>query len=186
MLDTPGFHHLHLNSTDPDAAIDFYTRAFPTTSRTRWGGLPALTSPNNVLMLFERVAAPPPTRRRPRSGTSAGTCSTRRPRATASRQTASAFLPLYTGDGGGTVLISSDTWPGPTACWDARWSKSKKRRRPACSPPASAASVTSRVPTTPSSSMPATNRRSASTTCTCGRRTPSAPSSGTRRTSTPR
>ena len=25
MLPTPGFHHLHLKSIDPDAAIDFYT-----------------------------------------------------------------------------------------------------------------------------------------------------------------
>ena len=28
-LPTPGFHHLHLNSPNPDAAIDFYTRARP-------------------------------------------------------------------------------------------------------------------------------------------------------------
>jgi hypothetical protein len=25
-LPPPGFHHLHLNSTNPEAAIDFYTR----------------------------------------------------------------------------------------------------------------------------------------------------------------
>jgi len=31
MLPTPGFHHLHLNSVDPDAAIDFYERAFGAT-----------------------------------------------------------------------------------------------------------------------------------------------------------
>jgi hypothetical protein len=31
MQETPGFHHLHLNSVDPDAAIAFYTRLFPTT-----------------------------------------------------------------------------------------------------------------------------------------------------------
>ena len=31
MLATPGFHHLHLNSVDPEAAIDFYTRQFPST-----------------------------------------------------------------------------------------------------------------------------------------------------------
>ena len=42
MLPAPGFHHLHLNSVDPDAAIDFYTRQFPTTAKTSWGGLPAL------------------------------------------------------------------------------------------------------------------------------------------------
>ena len=26
MLPAPGFHHLHLNSVDPESAIDFYTR----------------------------------------------------------------------------------------------------------------------------------------------------------------
>ena len=55
MLPAPGFHHLHLNSVDPDAAIDFYVRQFPSTSKTSWGGLPALTSPNNVLVLFTKV-----------------------------------------------------------------------------------------------------------------------------------
>ena len=33
-LPAPGFHHLHLNSTDPDAAIAFYVRQFPSTSKT--------------------------------------------------------------------------------------------------------------------------------------------------------
>ena len=61
MLPAPGFHHLHLNSVDPDAAIDFYTRQFPSTSTASWGGLPALASPNNVLVLFSKVATPPAT-----------------------------------------------------------------------------------------------------------------------------
>src|SRR5712671_4725749 len=61
MLPAPGFHHLHLNSVDPDAAIDFYTRQFPSTARTSFAGLPALTSPNDVLVLFTKVATPPPT-----------------------------------------------------------------------------------------------------------------------------
>ena len=52
MLPPPGFHHLHLNSVDPDAAIDFYVRQFASTAKTSWGGLPALKSPNNVLVLF--------------------------------------------------------------------------------------------------------------------------------------
>ncbi len=61
MLAAPGFHHLHLNSIDPDAAVDFYTLQFPTTVKSSWGGLPALTSPNNVLVLFTKVATAPPT-----------------------------------------------------------------------------------------------------------------------------
>ena len=61
MLSAPGFHHLHLSSVDPEAAIAFYTRQFPTTSKATWGGLPALQSPNNVLILFTQVATAPPT-----------------------------------------------------------------------------------------------------------------------------
>ena len=74
MLPAPGFHHLHLNSVDPAAAIDFYTRQFPSTSKSSWGGLPALASPNNVLLLFSKVATPPADRAADRrSGISAGT-----------------------------------------------------------------------------------------------------------------
>src|SRR5262249_31063880 len=61
MLPAPGFHHLHLNSVDPDKAIAFYLRQFPSTSKTRWAGLPALASPNNVLIVFSQVDRPPPT-----------------------------------------------------------------------------------------------------------------------------
>jgi hypothetical protein len=56
MLPAPGFHHLHLDSVDPDTAIDFYVRQFPTSTKTSWGGLPALSAPNNVLVLFTQDA----------------------------------------------------------------------------------------------------------------------------------
>src|SRR3954464_6804804 len=59
MLPPPGFHHLHLNSVEPAAAIDFYTRQFASTLASSWGGVPALASPNNVLLLFSKVATPP-------------------------------------------------------------------------------------------------------------------------------
>src|SRR5712692_5751628 len=36
MLPSPGFHHLHLNSRDPEAAIDFYTRQLASTSKASW------------------------------------------------------------------------------------------------------------------------------------------------------
>ena len=113
MLATPGFHHLHLNSVDPEAAIAFYARQFPSTKATRWGGLPALASPNDVLVLFTRVTSPPATS--PPSAIwhfgwhvtdSRATLETYRQRGGVE------LLPLYTGDGGGSVLISSDTWPG--------------------------------------------------------------------------
>ena len=60
-LPAPEFHHLHLNSVNPEAAIDFYTRQFPTTSKDTFAGQPALKSPNDVMILFTRVDTPPPT-----------------------------------------------------------------------------------------------------------------------------
>ena len=118
MLPAPGFHHLHLNSVDPDAAIEFYVRQFPTSDEDPLGRPAGARG-------AERRAGPvhpgrDPARRRPRrprSGTSAGTCPTRAP---ASRSIEARpdleLLPLYTTDEGGSVFVSSDTWPskGPT------------------------------------------------------------------------
>ena len=59
MLPPPGFHHVHLNSVDPDAAIDFYVRQFPTSSKGIWADLPALLAPNNCMILFNKVDTPP-------------------------------------------------------------------------------------------------------------------------------
>ncbi len=112
MLSTPGFHHLHLRSVDPEAAIDFYTRHFPTTRKTRWGGMPALESPNNVLILFEKVDRPPPTE--PQSAIWHFGWHVQDSQATVARfkeQPDVTMRPLYTTDEGGSVLISSDTWP---------------------------------------------------------------------------
>ncbi len=111
MLPTPGFHHLHLRSIDPAAAIDFYTRQFPSASIGSWGGFPALLSPKDVMILFDKVDKRP----------------TNTPQSaiwhfgwhvTDSRATVAAFealedvatQPLYTGVEDGYVLLSSDTW----------------------------------------------------------------------------
>ena len=112
MLPTPGFHHLHLNSVDPDAAIEFYTGLFPTTRKGIWGGMAALHSPNDVLVLFDKVPAPPPTS--PQSAiwhfgwhvenSQAAVAAFKKRREVTMR-------PLYTTEEGGSVLISSDTWP---------------------------------------------------------------------------
>ena len=112
MLPAPGFHHLHLNSVDPDAAIKFYRRQFPTSAKASWGGLPALTAPNDVLVLFTRVATAPATS--PQSAIWHFGW-----HVTDSRASLEAYkgrpdvtlLPLYTTDEGGSVLVSSDTWP---------------------------------------------------------------------------
>jgi catechol 2,3-dioxygenase-like lactoylglutathione lyase family enzyme len=112
MLPAPGFHHLHLNSVDPDAAIGFYTQQFPSTSRGSWAGFPALKSPNNVLVLFTKVDRAP--RTEPQSAiwhfgwhvTDARRCL----EAFKARPEVD-LLPLYTTEEGGSVLVSSDTWP---------------------------------------------------------------------------
>jgi catechol 2,3-dioxygenase-like lactoylglutathione lyase family enzyme len=112
MLPTPGFHHLHLNSVDPDAAIDFYTRQFPSTEKTRWGGHPALKSPNDVLILFTKVERPAPSA--PQSAIwhfGWHVIDARASLATYKTRPEVELLPLYTTEAGGSVLISSDTWP---------------------------------------------------------------------------
>ncbi|HEV3310013.1 MAG TPA: hypothetical protein VG815_05810 [Chloroflexota bacterium] len=38
------FHHVHLNSVSPDAAVDFYTRVFDTTTRVTVAGISGLKS----------------------------------------------------------------------------------------------------------------------------------------------
>ena len=113
MLSAPGFHHLHLNSVDPEAAIAFYTRQFPTTSKASWGGLPALQSPNNVLILFTKVATPPPTA--PQTAIwhfGWHVTDTRERRDVYQSRPDVTLVPLYTGDDDGAVFVSSDTWPG--------------------------------------------------------------------------
>jgi catechol 2,3-dioxygenase-like lactoylglutathione lyase family enzyme len=111
MLAAPGFHHLHLNSVDPDAAIEFYIRQFPTSAKASWGGLPALTAPNDVLVLFTKVATPPVTA--PQTAIwhfGWHVTDTRASLETYTGRPEVALLPLYTTDEGGSVFISSDTW----------------------------------------------------------------------------
>jgi catechol 2,3-dioxygenase-like lactoylglutathione lyase family enzyme len=97
---------------NPDAAIAFYAKEFPSTSKTTWGGMPALKSPNNVLILFTKVEQPPATQ--PQTAVWHFGWHVTNERATMARLRSDGvtLLPLYTGDQGGTVNINSDTWPG--------------------------------------------------------------------------
>src|SRR5262249_14276933 len=111
-------HHLHLNSVDPDAAIDFYTRQFPTTSKTSWAGLPALWSPTDVLILFSKVSAPPKSTLKSAPQTAIWhfgwhAVDSRKSLEVYKSRPDMKLIPLDTTDEGGTVLISSDSWPGP-------------------------------------------------------------------------
>ncbi len=113
MLPPPGFHHLRLNSVDPDAAIAFYTRQFPSTSKAIWGGLAALKSPNNVMILFNKVTTAAPVL--PQTAIwhfGWHVVDVRKSLATYKDRTEVELAPLFTSDEGGSVLVSSDTWPG--------------------------------------------------------------------------
>src|SRR5437870_6733685 len=112
MLPAPGFHHLHLNSVDPDAAIEFYARQFPKSAKASWGGLSALAAPNDVLVLFNKVATAPATS--PQTAIwhfGWHVTDTRASLETYRSRPDVTLLPLYTTDEGGSVFISSDTWP---------------------------------------------------------------------------
>ena len=111
-LPAPVFHHLHLNSVNPDAAIDFYTQAFPSTSRTEFAGQPALASPNRVLVLFTKVASPPATQPPTAFWHFGWHVTDVRATLDRFRRQNIPLLPLYTGVGSGTVFVSSDTYPG--------------------------------------------------------------------------
>src|ERR1700730_12097272 len=106
-LPAPAFHHLHLRSTNPDAAIAFYTKAFPSTSRSTWGGMPALTSPNHLLLLFTTVDQPPATQ--PQTAVWHFGWHVTNERQTMARLRAEGvtLLPLYTSGQGGTATVNS-------------------------------------------------------------------------------
>jgi catechol 2,3-dioxygenase-like lactoylglutathione lyase family enzyme len=111
-LPAPGFHHLHLNSMDPDAAIEFYMRQFPSTTKATVAGFPALKA-GKVYVLFTRVSAPPPIE--PQTAIwhfGWHVVDVRKNLALYKERKEVKLLPLYTTDEGGSVLISSDTWPG--------------------------------------------------------------------------
>jgi len=111
-LPTPGFHHLHLNSVNPDAAIEFYTKAFPSTSKTTFAGKAALRSPNNVLVLFNKVEAPPATEPQTAFWHFGWHVTDVHKSKDMYVQQGLPLLPLYTEETGGTVFTSADTWPG--------------------------------------------------------------------------
>jgi predicted enzyme related to lactoylglutathione lyase len=53
------FHHVHLNSTDPARAIDFYTRTFDVTKQVTLAGFAGVQS-EKIYLLFDKVKATPP------------------------------------------------------------------------------------------------------------------------------
>jgi hypothetical protein len=111
-LPPPSFHHLHLNSVDPGAAIAFYVRQFPSTMKSKFAGMPALKA-GDVWVLFSKVSAPPPTQ--PQTAIwhfGWHVADVHKSLALFQQRPEVRLLPLYTTDEGGSVFVSSDTWPG--------------------------------------------------------------------------
>jgi catechol 2,3-dioxygenase-like lactoylglutathione lyase family enzyme len=52
------FHHVHLNSTDPSKAIDFYARTFDVTKKARLAGFDGIQS-EKIYLLFNQAPSPP-------------------------------------------------------------------------------------------------------------------------------
>ena len=183
-LGAPGFHHLHLNSVDPDAAIDFYTRQFPTLGEDALGRSagaqgakqrpdpvhqgrdPArdVAADRDLALRLARPGHPRPPRDLPRP---------------AGRPVPAA---LHRGRRRrGVHQQRHVARQGRRARPDAGADRRRQGHRRAADPQRRLR-LHARAPTTPSWSTPATIRPSASTTCTCTRKTRSARSSGTRST----
>jgi len=112
-LPPPHFHHLALNSLDPEAAITFYLKEFPSTARTDWEGLPALTSPSHVMIVFQKVAAPPPADLEHTAYWHFGWAVRDSRKSLEDFRARNLLVPFYTDDKGDYVGISSDTYPYP-------------------------------------------------------------------------
>jgi catechol 2,3-dioxygenase-like lactoylglutathione lyase family enzyme len=112
-LPPPKFHHIELNSTDPDTAIAFYTREFASTARTTWEGMPALSSPDNVLIVFHKVTRAPDADANVTAYWHFGwnVADSRKSMETFRGQ--NILAPFYTDEAGDFVGISSDTYPYP-------------------------------------------------------------------------
>jgi hypothetical protein len=112
-LQPPKFHHLQLNSADPGAAIAFYVKQFPSTAKTVWEGLPALASPNNVLILFNKVKSAPDADPNVTAYWHFGWSVTDSRKSLDTFGAQQLLVPFYTDEQGNFVGISSDTYPYP-------------------------------------------------------------------------
>ena len=109
-LPTPKFHHVHLRSADPDAAVDFYCRLFPTSRPTTWAGFTAAAVPNDILILFERDETVDATQQSALWHFGWHVPDSRRTTEEFLKRDDVVSMPLYTGIGDGHVPICSDTW----------------------------------------------------------------------------
>jgi catechol 2,3-dioxygenase-like lactoylglutathione lyase family enzyme len=112
-LPTPGFHHLHLNSPNPEAEIAFYSKFFTSSKPDTFDGKPALKA-LNVWLLYNKVATKAPMNDNPQTAVwHYGWNSTDEREYLARYRSQNApIMPLYTGFGDEFVQVSSDALPG--------------------------------------------------------------------------
>ena len=58
-LPLPSFHHIHVNSVDPQRALDWWSTLWPAGERTTVAGMPAFAA-DGVYLLYTQVDAPAP------------------------------------------------------------------------------------------------------------------------------
>ena len=109
-LPTPDFHHLHLNSANPDAAVTFYQQQFPTTSMAVLAGLPALRA-GRVHLVFSKVERTDQPAAQSAYWHFGWHVPNTRDYWLRYQETGAPLMPLYTADGG-SVTFSSEWWPG--------------------------------------------------------------------------
>ena len=55
----PSFHHIHVNSTDPERSLDWWSTLWPAGERTTVEGLPAFAA-DGVALVYTEVESPAP------------------------------------------------------------------------------------------------------------------------------
>lgn len=125
-LPRPGFHHIHMNSPNPSAAIDQFMKVYPASTKVTVGGFEGIRSANGITMLFTKVKTPPPapgpgrvTEKAPQTAfwhhvwaMTDGRAVLERLRESDPTFDKTTFIPQYTSPADGTVDFSSDAFPG--------------------------------------------------------------------------
>ena len=125
-LPRPGFHHIHMNSPNPAAAINEFLKIYPASTKVTVGGFEGIRSANGVTLLFTRVNTTPPapgpgrvTAKAPQTAfwhhvwaASDGRATLKHLRDSDPMFDQTKFIPQFTSPAGSTADFSSDTFGG--------------------------------------------------------------------------
>ena len=125
-LPRPGFHHLHMNSPNPSAAINDFLKVYPASTKVRVGGFEGIKTANGITLLFTKVSSRPPAPGPDRVTAAApqtafwhhvwaaadGRQTLQRLRDSDAAFDNTKLIPQYTSPAGGIVDFSSDTFGG--------------------------------------------------------------------------